>query len=139
MYTRLMELALVRAVPDQHVNGMKPCRLRGLYQRLVKEVDKDLVKQPRPSDSDIRQIAKKIERFGEETGWLNENRHVGTIFSFCADMLERSVFPHNPRILETVNLIVEHLENGGDLKTACCWAGTIAAEKWSILTHEWRG
>jgi len=112
---------------------MYPSKLRGLYKQLIKAIDKDIVKLPRPSESDIQQIARHIERFGLDTGWLHESKHVGTMFSFCADMLERSSYQHNPKILRTINRIIEHLENIGDLKTACCWAGSIAADKWEKL------
>jgi len=130
MHERLMELALVRAVPDQHAPHMKPCRLRGLYERLIRDVDRDLAKLPRPTDAEIRKIGRRIERFGMDTGWLGQERHTGTILSFCAEMLETSPYPHNPGILKTVNEIILHMENIGDLKTACCWAGSVAAEKW---------
>jgi hypothetical protein len=136
MHERLMELALVRAVPDQHIEHMRPCRLRGLYERLIKAVDRDLARMPRPTDADIIKIGRRIERFGMDTGWLNETRHTGTLMSFCADMIERSTFDHNPRILETINEIILHMENGGDLKTSCCWAGSVAADKWMDIKKE---
>lgn len=130
MHKRLTELALVRAVPDLTLGTLKPSRLRNLYARLQREVDKDLAKIPRVSQHEIRGIGRRIEKFGRATGWLGEQRHVGTLLSFCAEMLENSTFSHNPRILETINFIIEHLENKGDLKTACCWAGSVAAERW---------
>ena len=131
MNERITELALVRAIPDQHMDKMRNSRLKGLYKKLLREVDRDISMLPRPSDADMRKIGRRIERFGMDTGWLGETRHTGTLLSFCADMVERSTFKHNPRILETINLIIEHFENVGDLKTACCWAGSIAADKWS--------
>jgi len=136
MHERLMELALVRAVPDQHIEHMRPCRLRGLYERLIKAVDRDLARMPRPTDADIIKIGRRIERFGMDTGWLDQERHTGTLMSFCCDMIERSTFNHNPRILETINEIIQHMEAKGDLKTACCWAGRVAADKWMDIKKE---
>jgi len=81
-HTRFMELALCRAVPDLCLGTLKPSRLGNLYKRLQKEVDKDLARLPRPSQADIRQICRKIEKFGLATGWLGETRHVGTLLSF---------------------------------------------------------
>jgi len=135
MHERLTELALVRAIPGMIKGELKPSRMLGLYKRLIKVVDKELARLPRPTDAEIVKIGKRIERFGEETGWLNNEKHIGTLLSFCADMLERSDYNHNPRILETINDVIEHLENGGDLKQICCWAGSVAADKWeSIVT-----
>lgn len=135
MNTRLTELALVRAVPDLTLGTLPPSRLGGLYARLQKEVDKDLSRMPKVSQQEIREIGKRIEKFGLATGWLGEERHVGTLLSFCAEMIESSQYNHNPRILETINLIIEHLENAGDLKTVCCWAGSVAAEKWQEVVR----
>jgi len=132
--SRFMELALCRAVPDLTLGTIKPSRLLNLYTRLQKEVDRDLARLPRPSWTDIRHIERRIMEFGKTTGWLNKQRHVGTLLSFCAEMLENSRYAHNPRILETINDIIEHLENGGDLKTICCWAGSVACEKWMEVT-----
>ena len=132
-HERLMELALVLSVPDQNIDSMRPSRLRGKYMQLRDVIYKDLLKTVNPAPADIDKIWKKIDRFGRETGWLHETRHVGTIFSLCAEMLENSKHPHNPRILEIVNEVIEHLEAGGHLKTACCWAGGRAAEIWEGL------
>lgn len=130
MHERMMELALVRAVPDLVIGDMKPSRLKGLYGRLQREVDRDLARLPRPSQSEIRQIACRVNEFGKATGWLGQQRHVSTLLSFCAEMNENSRFDHNPRILETINDIIAHLESGKDLPAASCWAGSVAAEKW---------
>lgn len=130
MHERMTELALVRAIPDLTLGTLPPSRLKNLYARLQKEVDKDLAKISRPSQSEIYQIANRVNKFGKDTGWLGQERHVGTLLSFCAELIESSTFPHNPRILETINLIIEHLENAGDLKMVCCWAGSVAVDKW---------
>jgi hypothetical protein len=31
---------------------------------------------------------------------------------------------------------VEHMEAKGDLKTSCCWAGSVAADKWMDIKKE---
>jgi hypothetical protein len=135
-HERLTELALIRAIPGMIKGNLKPSRTKNLYERLIKEVDKDLASLPRPTDSEIFEIGKRIEKFGQITGWLNNEKHIGTLLSFCADMLERSNYKHNPKILNILNELIEHLENAGDLKTVCCWAGGIAADKWKRLSYE---
>ena len=133
-HTKFMELALCRAVPDLTAGTPKQSRLANLYNRLQKEVDKDLARLHPPSGAAIRQVERQIIEFGRVTGWLNKQRHIGTLLSFCAEMLENSKQRHNPKILETISLIIDHLEAGGELKTACCWAGSVAAEKWAEVT-----
>ncbi|NCC53852.1 MAG: hypothetical protein EOM20_21970 [Spartobacteria bacterium] len=133
MNKRMMELALVRAIPDLTIGELKPSRLKGLYERLQREVDQDLARLPRPSQSEIYRIADRVNEFGRATGWLGQQRHVSTLLSFCAEMIENSRFNHNPKILETINDIIAHLESGKDLPAATFWAGSLAAEKWREL------
>ncbi len=135
MHERMMELALVRAIPELTVGKLKHSRLNGLYTRLQKEVDKDLARLPRPTKSEIYRIADRVNGFGKDTGWLGQQRHVSTLLSFCAEMIESSRFPHNPRIIATINEIIAHLEQAGDLPAASCWAGSVAAEKWQKVIN----
>ena len=132
---RFLELALVRAIPDLTIGKPKPSRMKGLYARLQKEVDRDLSRLFPPTRAHILEAAFRINAFALATGWLNQQRHVGTLLSFCADLLEKSESDHNPKILETIALIVDHLEAGGDLPGACCWAGSVAMEKWREVTR----
>ena len=129
----ITELALIRAIHDLTIGDLKPSRKKSLFIKLQKEVDKDLAKLPKPSEDDIDKIWETVEVFGKKTGWLNQARHIGTLFSFCLEMIENSTFRFNPKISETINEIIEHLENGNDFKYQSCWAGSVAAKKWDDM------
>lgn len=129
----LSELALIRAIPDLTMGTLKPSRKKALFIQLQKAVDKDLRKFPRVSESDLNKIWEIVQEFGRQTGWLNETRHVGTLFSFCLEIMENSEFKFNPGIRETILKIIEHLEAGNDFKYQSCWAGSLAYEKWEGL------
>lgn len=86
----LTELSLIRAIPDLSMGDLKPCRKRALFIRLQKAVDKDLRKFPHVSQEELDQIWSKVEEFGKLTGWLNQTRHVGTLFSFCLSEFARN-------------------------------------------------
>ncbi len=133
---RISELALIRSIPDLTLGELPPCRLKGLYVRLQKWVDKDLHQLPRVSDADLEAIELVMDRFGEDTGWFKQQKHVGTLLSFCAAMIENSEFKFHPRIMETINDIIDHLESGNDLHFQSFWGGEIAAEKWEKLFEE---
>ena len=129
----ISELALIRAIPDLTIGDLKPSRKKGLFLRLQREVEKDLALLPIPSQYDLDSIWDNIELFGKKTGWLNETRHVGTLFSFCLEIIENSEFKFRPSITETINDIVSHLEDGKNFFMPSCWAGSSAYEKWESL------
>lgn len=130
------ELALIYSVPTI-TNAAEKSRLCNLLKRLQKYAQKDLNKKPFLTNMELSKIIEKIQSWGNETGWLNDKKHVGTLLSFCADMIENSKFKFHPRILETINDIIAHLEAGGDFKYQSCWAGSLAAERWEKMfdTH----
>ena len=132
----LTELALIRAIPDLTMGDLKPCRKRALFIRLQKAVDRDLRKFPHVSQDELDQIWAKVEQFGKLTGWLNQTRHVGTLFSFCLAIMENSEFEFNPAIRETINDIIKHLEAGRDFPFQSCWSGDLAYSKWESLFEE---
>ena len=126
------ELTLIRATYN-FSGPIKPSRKKGLFEKLQKFVDKDLEKLTRIPDAEVRKAEAAIREFGNQTGWLDNPKHVGTLLSFCACIIEESEFVFNPKILETINEIITHFEDRGDLKTQSCWAGSLAAEKWENL------
>jgi len=132
----ISELALIRSIPDMTIGELPPCRLKGLYVRLQKWVDKDLHQLPRISNEDLEAIEKIMDQFGEDTGWFGKQKHVGTLLSFCATMIESSEFKFHPRIMETITDIIDHLEAGKDLYFQSFWGGGIAFEKWEKLFEE---
>ena len=126
----ITELALIRAIPDLTIGDLKPSRLKGLFLKLQKNVDKDLAKTRGLTKDDLDAIWERVQEFGQATGWLEQKKHTGTLVSFCIEIIETSKFDFNPGILKTLNEIIEHFERGGDLKVQSCWAGAMAAEKW---------
>ena len=52
---------------------------------------------------------------------------------FCLDMLEKSPFTYNPRIMETLLQIAEHLETGKELSYENIQAGTVIADSWQKI------
>jgi len=135
-YRKLSELALIRSIPDMTIGTLKPSRKKGLFLRMQKAVDKDIRDLPKPSDDDLSKIWETIEEFGRQTGWLNQTRHIGTLFSFCLEIIERSEFEFNPDIVSIINDIINHLEDGKDFLYQSCWAGGLAAKKWEGLFDE---
>ncbi len=132
----LAELALIRAIPDLTIGELKPSRIKGLFLRLQKYVDKDLQRLPCPSQKDLDGIWDIVETFGHQTGWLQQKKHTGTLISFCLGIVETSGFDFNAGIVKTLNDLINHFENGNDLKVQSCWAGSLAAEKWEDLFNE---
>ena len=136
MLRHLSELALIRAIPDLTIGTLKPSRKKALFLQLQKAVDKDLRKFPPQSEANLDKVWRIVQEFGKQTGWLNQTRHIGTLFSFCLEIIEKSNFKFNPTISEIINKIISHLETGKDFKYSSCWAGSLAYEKWEGLFKE---
>lgn len=132
----LTELALIRSIPDLTLGTLKPSRKKSLFLRLQAAVDKDLRNFLGVTEKHIDEARILIEEFGRQTGWLNTTKHVGTLFSFCLEVMEKSEFKFNPAIREIINEIVKHLEAGQDFPFQSCWAGSLACEKWEGLFRE---
>ena len=129
---KLAELALIRAIPDLTIGKLKPSRTKGLFTKLQKYVDKDLIKINVTQDT-INKLEVIINKFGDSTGWFKQTKHTGTLVSFCLGILERTSFDFHPGILRTLVEIIDHFENGNDFPDAASWAGDIAVEKWECL------
>lgn len=129
------ELALIYSIPYLSGN-MKPCRTKGLFDALQKWAAHDLGNIPKLTNPELDRILARILTWGKETGWLNNKKHNATTLSFCADIIEKSEFDFHPRIIETINDLIAHFENGNDLKIQNCWTGSLAAEKWEKLFKE---
>ncbi len=129
------ELALIHAVPmlsDAHDKS----RLSGLQRTLQRLAAKELGKLRYITDTEMEKIIAHITEWGKATGWLDSKKHTGTLLSFIAGMIESSKFTYNPRIMETINDLIAHLEAGNNFKIQSCWSGSIAAEKWNGLFKE---
>jgi hypothetical protein len=126
---KMAELTLIFAVPiisDAHEKS----RLAGLQRKLQDLSAKELGKLHQMTHTERLDIIEHIEDWGNQTGWLNNKKSIGTLLSFIAELIEKSQFEYNPKILQTVNELIAHLENGKEFKIQSCWAGSLAAERW---------
>lgn len=124
------ELALIMAIPTFVLEDLNPSRQKGLFERLESVATKETKKMHMIPPKQMEEIQGKIFQFGKDSGWWENERHVATMLSFAADMLERSPFRHNPKIIEIINELVCMFEFKKDLKPGSCWGGAVAAEKW---------
>ena len=129
MNEKITELLLIRTLPDKLLPKIKNSRLKGLYTKLMREINKELSKQIKPPDPELRKIFRRINHFCLDTNWLDSAHHE-TFISFCAELIKNSPYDHNPKISAVLTEILTHFENIGELKTACCWKDSIAFEKW---------
>jgi len=126
------ELALIYAIPilsDAEDNS----RLANLQRKLQKAVIPCMEKITGFSDSELERMLAKIISWGEETGWLNNAKHTGTLVSFCVEMIETSPFTYPDKITNILEDIIFHMENGNELKSEYCQEGSLAADKWKVL------
>ena len=130
---RTAELALIRSVPDLTLGTLPPSRLKGLFERLQKHVDKDLRRRPRITEDELAVLRVKLDEFSQATGWNRNPKHIGTLLSFCLEIIERSEFKFNQGITEVINQIIAHLEDGKDFHYPSCWGGEVAYNKWEDI------
>ena len=129
---KMAELTLIYAVPiisDAHEKS----RLAGLQRELQKLADDALGNISGMTHTERLIIADHIAEWGNQTGWLNNKKTIGTLLSFVAEMIEKSQFKYDQKIMKTVNKLISHLENGNEFKVQSCWAGSLAAERWEGL------
>ena len=129
------ELSLIYAVPMLS-NANEKSRLSGLQRTLQRIAAKELGKLPHITDYERDQMIKHITEWGKLTGWLDSAKHTGTLLSFIAGIIEGSQFKYNPRLLETINELIAHLEAGKDFKITSCWSGNLALERWERMFDE---
>jgi hypothetical protein len=125
----MAELTLIYAVPiisDAHEKS----RLAGLQRELQKLAGDCLGNISGMTHFERLVISDHIAEWGKITGWLNNKKTIGTLLSFVAELIEKSQFKYNPKIMKTVNELISHLEAGKEFKITSCWAGSLAAEKW---------
>ncbi len=127
---RIIELALVRTLPEKYLPKIENSHLKSLYAQLLREIDKDLSKLPTPSPLESQKISRRIKLFCINTGWLDNLYQTGAMISFCQHLIKNSPFPHNIKILSILDELIFHLENTGEFKTECSWTDSIVEEKW---------
>ncbi len=127
------ELALMFSIPNMTAERPTKSRLGGLFDQLQKVCGRIVAAETSQlSPEEHKWIGQQINQFGDDSGWESKPKHIGTVLSFSIALAERNT-KLSPRVLEKLNLIVEHLENGGDLRVQSCWAGSLALEKWDAI------
>lgn len=107
---KLAELSLIYGIPII-TNAKENSKLAGLQRKLQKLVMPDLLCLPEVNDEDVEFIDNQIENWFKKIGWWKNPQHVSTLISFAMDVIEESSFRYNPRIIETLETIAEHLDN----------------------------
>ena len=129
---KLSELSLIYGVPII-TQARENSRLAGLQRKLQKLIMPDLMTLPNMGTEEAAYVDEHIEGWLKKIGWWGNAAHLGSLISFCLDMLEKSPFTYNPRILETLLQIAEHLENGKELSYENIQAGTVIADSWQKI------
>lgn len=111
---QLAELSLIYAVPV-FTKATENSRLSGLQRTLQNAVLPDLAMLEKMTQAECRVIDIRLNKWLQDIGWWHEKMHISALISFCLDMIERSPIQYNPKILHTLTLIAEHLENGNEL------------------------
>ncbi len=137
-HRRYVELAYIRAVPDMLHGTLKNGRLKNLYRKLQIACDNEFRRLPELNNVELEQVKGLLLQFSAATGWERKPRHISTLLSFCADMLERSQYDHSPKILKTLTDIIDYYARKEDFRPICCWAGSVAADKWEGIGSEHR-
>jgi len=127
---KVIELAVIRALPEFTLKNTKKGRLKNLYQRLQKITDIELSKVKHVTGKEIGIIGNKLDAWGLATGWINKEKHVATLLSFLLAMIENSEFTYNTKISDTLVDIFDYMDRIGNAPAACLWSGDKAAGMW---------
>ncbi len=137
-YSRYVELAYIRAIPEMLHGTLKQGRLLNLYHKLQEACDNEFRRLPELNDTELAQVKSMLLQFSSATGWEGKSKHISTLLSFCADMLERSEYDHNPKILNILTQIIEYYSRKKEFKPICCWAGAVASDKWKAVCEKYQ-
>lgn len=129
---KLAELALIYGIPII-MQAKENSRLDGLQRKLQKLVIPDLMTLSKVDKKEAVFIDEHIENWLKSIGWWKNPTHIGALISFCLDMLENSPFQYNPKIIETLVSIAEHLERGNELHQQNVIAGREISESWQKI------
>lgn len=128
------ELTLVSAIPIA-TEATDHSKLAGLQRRLQKRAYKQLAFLPDLTKEEEDIMYALFMKWGDATGW-KKKKHIGSLASFCAVMLEQSRYPQDPGLFEILTEIVDHLINGKQFYPASAASGLLAAEKWQNIVNE---
>lgn len=113
---KLAELSLIFGVPI-FTGANDNSRLTGLQKRLQKVVLPDLAPMEAymdPENPEVHLVNHRLETWLKRIGWWHRPQHVTDLISFCMDVIDHSPFTYNPRIMETLDAIAQHLDSGGE-------------------------
>lgn len=129
---KLTELSLIYGIPII-TQAKENSRLAGLQRKLQKLVMPDLLTISDLDEEEATIVDTHIEDWLKKIGWWKNQTHVGSLISFCLDMIEHSPFRYNPMIEKTLCKIAEHLENGKELHQQSMIEGKNIAESWQKI------
>ena len=129
---KLAELSLIYGVPIV-TQARENSRLAGLQRKLQKLIMPDLMTLPNMGTEEAAYVDEHIEGWLKKIGWWGNAAHLGSLVSFCLDMLENSPFTYNPEIMKTLLLLAKHLEAGKKLSYEAIQAGTVIADSWQKI------
>ena len=132
----LTELALIRGVHDLAAVPVKKGRLKNLLEKLIREVDKQLIAGVSPTAEEINAVTAILDEFKAVSGWgCNNHKHVLTLISFVLDITDSR--PDYGKIHHVLETIVDYFERAGNAPAACYAGGKRAAEHWRNITEKW--
>ena len=136
---RICELAMIKTMARNFTHGKNKIskgRLRGLFSKLEKITDFELIKCEPLNDFDKAIAQRLIDKFGNDTGWRDKSRHTASHISAYLAILEESICQYSPKIYRALNSILEYFERKDNHPVQCDWQGTLAAEKWREVCRE---
>jgi len=126
---KTVELALIRAIPL--MCKANPGRVRGLSERLGRQVDARVMRLPRLSEQQALVLRDKINEFSKhQSKWQTRGAHACTYVSFCLDLIDNRPWPE---IKQTLCDIVDYFDRAGKLPTPSSWAGALARERFDSV------
>lgn len=135
---KLRELALIGGIPGMvcQFQTVKKGRFKNRLDRLLAVTVEALNKMSRPSLLDLANADADFDRFLQATGWKTDGRHVVTLISFAADMLDRTDSDMPAELGEILADLLDYFTRVKKDPPPCYWAGARAAEKWEQVVTE---
>lgn len=125
----IIELALIRGIPDFYLDRNVKGRLKGIYKNLIKAVDSQLSYCNYITDQIKHNAEKILDSFADDVGW-KENRHIMTHISFLLMMIEESEHSYSSNIIKYLNMLSDHFERVGKHPIQSDWSAELAMDIW---------
>jgi len=134
------ELALIFSLPIV-TEAYDNSRLAGLQRKLQRQIF-PIMDNLGNSDTPAKVHREKavatklIHAWHKEVCWEGKEQLVTTIVSLLALMVEQSTCKYDPKILNTLNSILNHIEKGETLNSDLCDEGLRAAIIWNNIIKQ---